>query len=93
MTGIIGGNFIGIFISDIHKNSLAFDSNLRCGDQILKVSGAIKSLLFSRMIKSNQRCSSAMVKSANISVLEVVSLILIGCPYRVALNKDVLGLT
>ncbi|XP_066910979.1 disks large homolog 5-like isoform X2 [Clytia hemisphaerica] len=34
--GIIGGNHIGIFISDIQKGSLASQSNLRCGDQILK---------------------------------------------------------
>lgn len=36
--GIIGGNNIGIFISDIQKNSLAGQSELKAGDQILLVS-------------------------------------------------------
>ena len=36
--GIIGGNSIGIFISDIQKESLAEKQpGLKCGDKILKV--------------------------------------------------------
>lgn len=35
--GIIGGNNIGIFISDVQKNSLAGQSELKPGDQILLV--------------------------------------------------------
>ncbi|XP_065652165.1 disks large homolog 5 isoform X2 [Hydra vulgaris] len=41
---IIGGNTVGIFVSDIKKESLAFlQSGLRCGDQILEYNG--KSML------------------------------------------------
>ena len=37
--GIIGGNTIGIFVSEIKAESLAFlQPGLKCGDQILEVS-------------------------------------------------------
>lgn len=36
--GIIGGNSLGIYISDIQKDSLAgHQAGLKCGDKILKV--------------------------------------------------------
>ena len=49
-TGIIGGNNIGIFISDIQKNSLAEQSELKPGDQILLVSNKLMKVFCNTLV-------------------------------------------
>lgn len=54
----IGGNSVGVFISDIQKNSLVeLQGGLKCGDQIIKVLLSLLCYLFFIALKG-QGCSS-----------------------------------